>query len=120
MSITRSDMRYRGLGSRIPRFRSRFWTGSCHKVQRFGHLHAVCRCDLSQLPFLTLSLLLLPLINLILRFDTNVRLHVPEPCLVMMGVRVRVFIVLRNIFELLIAETAVEGLEGIEELVCES
>ncbi len=38
----------------------------------------------------------------------------------MMGVRVRVFIVLRNIFELLIAETAVEGLEGIEELVCES
>lgn len=86
------------------------------KRRRFGHLDACCGCDLSQLLFFPPPFLLFALIYLFLRLDTYIGLHILETSFVMVGIRVGVLIVLRYVFELLIAKCTIESFEGVGNL----
>lgn len=82
------------------------------------HLHARRLCDLAELLLLALALLLLALVDFLLRVAARALrgLHVAEAHLVVVRVRVRVFVVLRDVLELLLAHFAVEGPEHAREL----
>lgn len=80
------------------------------RSDRFCHLDALSFSEFPELLFFPLPFFFLALLQLPLVDQASVGLHVFQACLVVVGVRVGVFVILSDILELLLAESAIKWL----------